>query len=1048
MSQQVGHLSSETRDSSIFNKDFWRRTLRELGYPIVEQQLDIKALKDQGAISSALNFSDATRFYVDDYVEVVVLTYAEGERMTRGQCTRTARSWKERRLIRPLLIFTDGSESYAVSIPGAGTGGEVRVLSLADRLYRTDIEVLESLAYPGGPEELRRHYDETFIPYEKVRDEFFEGYRDLYQKIQQAVRKYLPSQSAAYAQRFLGRLMFLYFLQRKGWLKGDKKFVDSISNYMELNRLFYEGLNRPGTPGLPFLNGSLFEREEYMTAEVEEKLAGVMDPLFRDAREFFDKYNFTVDETAPLEVEASIDPALIGTVFENMLPEYERGSKGTFYTPRSESSFICRRALAAYLGCGDRVSEDGKKFIDGLNACLEELRRNKNEREVREFKDRLLSIKVLDPAVGSGGFLLAMMQEIIGLLQEADSAVGWRTDVQEYKKRILPNLYGFDIEAEAVEIAKLRLWLSLIIDQREPEPLPNLDMNLIVIDDSLRQSVGQTSLDPEVQSLQLEFSELRRSYMDTHDPNTKNVLRQRLQKLSEEIRKRTGEDPNVIEAHMHDKADIVVMNPPYVRQESIEQRKKEYYSAKYGIDKKSDLYAYFLIRALRLVSDAGVVSVISSDKWLETGYGESVQEKLKEHLIAVYGQRERSFGADINTVVTVLKKKGLGNFIDFVYLDSYTKDDVRQHIRIERKELNPGKWFYLRPGAKFFIEKLLPKLTHKLGDFAEIKFGIKTGANEFFYMKDVSHLFEADRLANPKKFEEWGVKAKTRKELEEQGLIYIENEGGERFVIDRKDVQAVIRTPQELDSYIIKNTSWLVFKPNPQNKPGIYSRNYIKWGEKQEIAIKKGRSKGEKVLGYNNLSTVKGHRPNWFNIPDLSPAQIIPNRFIKERHFVSLSLEPILASDACALVYPRGKYLERVWAYMNSTVYYLSEELLALRQGGGGAPLEILAGEYERFPCFDIVKIPGEEDLIKLLDREVLGYLQELKQDERRKLDIKILLAMGFGTDEVEAVLNQLYDNYIDAVQDRLIKAGKNFVNNIKLKPPNEETINRSDTSI
>ena len=137
--QATSGLSTKTLSSNAFDGEFWKRTLGELGYPIAEQQLDIKTLKDQGAIPSALNFSSATRLYVDDYVEVVLLTYAEGERMTRGQCTRTARAWKERRLIRPLLIFTNGSESYAVVIPGAGVGGEVKVLSLADRLYRTDI---------------------------------------------------------------------------------------------------------------------------------------------------------------------------------------------------------------------------------------------------------------------------------------------------------------------------------------------------------------------------------------------------------------------------------------------------------------------------------------------------------------------------------------------------------------------------------------------------------------------------------------------------------------------------------------------------------------------------------------------------------------------------------------------------------------------------------------------------------------------------------------------------------------------------------------------
>jgi len=1001
----LGHLSTEIINSNAFNEEFWKRVLKELKYPIAEQQLDIKTLIDQGAIPSIPKLSNVIRFYLDDYVEIVLLTYAEGERMTRGQCTRIARSWKERRLIRPLLIFTNGSESYAVVVPGPGSGGEVKVLSLADRLYHTDIETLESLAYPGGPKELRQCYDTIFLPYEKVREEFFEGYRYLYQKIRQGVEKHLASHSTAYTQRFLGRLMFLYFLQRKGWLKGDKKFVDSITDYMELNRIFYESLNQEGVPGMPFLNGSLFEREDYMTAEMEEKLADIMDPLFKEARKFFDQYNFTVDETAPLEVEVSIDPALIGTVFENMLPEYERGSKGTFYTPRSESSFICRRALSNYLGFRDEISADGKKFIDGLNVYLDGLRKRKSEKEVREFKERLLSLKVLDPAVGSGGFLLVMMQEIIGLLQEADSIVGWKTDVQEYKKRILLNLYGFDIEDEAIEIARLRLWLSLVIDQKEPEPLPNLDLNLISIKDSLRLSVGQQSIDPEVQSLQIDYNQLRGRYATTHD-STKKALKQRLQQLGEEIGKKTGEDPNVIETLLQGKADIIVMNPPYVRQESIEPKKKDYYSSKYGIDKKSDLYAYFLIRALHLISDAGVVSVISSDKWLETGYGVSVQKKLKDNLIAVYGQRERSFGADINTVITVLKKKDPGNYVDFVYLDSYSKDDVRHHIRVERKELKPGKWFYLRPGAKFFIEKLLPKLTHKLGDFAEIKRGFTTGANEFFYMKDVSHLFEADRLADPKKFEELGVKAKTREELEKQGLIYIENEGGERFVIDRKDVKPLVRTTKELQNYIISDVKSLCLYTQT---PGLMTKEYIKWGEKQPVKI---RGRKEPVIGYNKVPSVSG-RSCWYSLNELEPANFLLPMYIMDRFFVSYSTEPVICDHTLYALYPKTA---GAITYLNSTVFYITMELHLRRLGGGGGVGEVMVDDYEQMPVADFSKLREV-----ILERRVFRYFEEVKMSDRKQLDDLVLSTLDLENIDLE----ELYSVFVELVEDRLVKADR-----------------------
>lgn len=364
-----------------FDFKFWLDKLRELDYPIKPVDLDVKTLKEQKAISSEIGDAQITKVYSDDFVEVVLIKIKESN-LRRNLCTRIARSWKENRLIKPLLLFTDGPESYSVIVPGKGIGGEAKVLGISDRLYRTDVEVLESIRFPANASDLNKFYDFYFFPYEKVRNDFFEGYRKLYERIEKAVKKQLKSESTSYAQRFLGRLMFLYFLQRKGWLEGNKQFVDTIDDYRELNKLFYDSLNREGVEGIPFLNGSLFEKESYMTLDCENQLFTKMDKLFKDARQFFNQYNFTVDETSPLEIEVSIDPALIGTVFENMLPEYERGSKGTFYTPPVESSFICRRALANYLGYPDEVSPDGKTFIDGLSTYLKSLGITKSEKDV------------------------------------------------------------------------------------------------------------------------------------------------------------------------------------------------------------------------------------------------------------------------------------------------------------------------------------------------------------------------------------------------------------------------------------------------------------------------------------------------------------------------------------------------------------------------------------------------------------------------------------------------------------------------------------------
>jgi hypothetical protein len=360
-----------------FGVGFWKDALRERGYAVVEEKLDLETLAKQRVVPSSHLakgrdspcLMDVILLYRDKYVEAAVLVY---DRLpSRGVCVRVARQWRENRLYRPLLIFTDGESCYAVIVRGAGLDGEARVLHLEDRLYRTDMEVLESIKHPGTPEELRRKYDEEFFPYEKVRDEFFNRYRELYEKVVTATKRVLGEKRAKeYAQRFLGRLMFIYFLQRKGWLNNDKNYIDTIEDYRALNYLFYNKLNKEDGDGIPYLNGSLFEREDYIE-ELETKAWHKLDEIFNEARRLFNNYNFTVDETSPLEVEVSVDPLLLGTVLENMLPEHERGAKGTFYTPVNEIGFICRKALAAWLGVEDKVEKD--KLIDGLQEYIEGL---------------------------------------------------------------------------------------------------------------------------------------------------------------------------------------------------------------------------------------------------------------------------------------------------------------------------------------------------------------------------------------------------------------------------------------------------------------------------------------------------------------------------------------------------------------------------------------------------------------------------------------------------------------------------------------------------
>ncbi len=998
-----------------FGLDFWKKSLSERGYEVIEERLDVETLVKQKVVKDSYRPLDAVLLYKDRYVEAVVLVY--DALPSRGVCVRVARMWRSNRLYRPFLVFTDGESCYAVIVRGAGLEGEARVLHLEDRLFRTDLEVLESIRHPGSPEELVRKYDVEFFPYERVRDEFFQQYRELFEEAVSVVKPVLGEKlGKEYAQRFLGRLMFLYFLQRKGWLNNDRRYIDKIGGFRELNILFYERLNRPNGDGIPYLNGSLFEREDYLTDDVVRKIEGKMDKLFLKARGLFNNYNFTVDETSPLEVEVGIDPLLLGTVLENMLPEHERGEKGTFYTPVNEIGFICRKALAAWLGLEDRV--EGDRLLDGLQEYINRLKERGDEREVREFREKLLSVKVCDPAVGSGGFLVVMMQTILSLIQEVEEAVGWRPDPAIYKSRMLPNLYGFDIEPEAVEIARLRLWLSLIVDQKRPEPLPNLDLNIMLTSDSLTM-LEQTVLDEILHKHFAEkvdyLKELKGKYVVEHDPKKKAELRNRIEKIYRELEETVQGKTRKglpLELSMLERPDIVVMNPPYVRQEKLSLRDKEHYTKTYFLDRTSDIYAYFMIRALKLLKDGGAAAIISSDKWLEVGYGVKLQERLKPHLLAIYGQRRRSFRADVNTVITVLKNDKLhsNHPIQFIYLERYGGETVINHKSIPRSFLRPGKWYYLR-APRFFEEVLRPKLTHKLKDFAEIQRGFTTGANEFFYMKDITHLYEADYLANPEKFEKLGVNAKTGKELIEQGLIYVENgvkdQHGRyyRFVIDKKDVIPIIKSPKEITGYSIGRPRLLCLYTS---NPGRFTYNYIKWGMDH---------------GFHLNPTCQARNP-WYRLPDLEPAHILFPMFLKSRFFFGFSSEPIVCDAALYTVYPKVDKTT-FWVYINSTIFYLTVELYGMRMGGGGGALQLKVNFYEMMPVPNLSKLMIDFPSRVLLERRPLPYYEEVKQPDRRELDKAVLRALGFPENELDRLVDELHKAFVWVVEDRLIKANR-----------------------
>ena len=380
---------------------------------------------------------------------------------------------------------------------------------------------------------------EDIFSVEKVTKEFFEQYKKLFlnladeftsnKEFENKVVKEHKIEVADFVKKLMGQIVFLYFLQKKGWLgvksgerwgTGDKRFMHNLfdkkycdyDNYFNdvLEPLFYDTLNKRDRGNsivtndqsysplfkcrIPYLNGGLFTP----VYNWQETKIFIDNKYFHDIFEVFDTFNFTVFESDPIEKEVAVDPEMLGKVFENLLEVRDRKSKGAFYTPREIVHYMCQESLINYL-----ISQSGfpeirirnliKAKDQGFGRTEKQLEAVENNAELKEIAIKvnalLKTVKVCDPAVGSGAFPMGLLKEISTtryflnkhFLKE-NNKTGHLLTEYDIKKETLENcIYGVDIDSGAVEIARLRFWLSLVVehDIEEIEPLPNLDYKIM-----------------------------------------------------------------------------------------------------------------------------------------------------------------------------------------------------------------------------------------------------------------------------------------------------------------------------------------------------------------------------------------------------------------------------------------------------------------------------------------------------------------------------------------------------------------------------------------
>ena len=463
---------------------------------------------------------------------------------------------------------------------------------------------------------------------EKVTKEFFEKYRELFLltkdtledvvKRDRKIREDFKTKgvnTVDFSKKLLGQIVFLYFLQKKGWFgvkrdadwgTGPKNFLRELfekkhgtyNNFFNdiLEPLFYEALARERDGDfysrfnckIPFLNGGLFDpindydwvhtdillpndlfSNSYKTKE-GDKGNGILD--------IFDRYNFTVKEDEPLEKEVAVDPEMLGKVFENLLEVKDRKSKGTYYTPREIVHYMCVQSLVNYLATeleGKVTKADCEKLIKyGESVGENEARVEAMGKETQTYyyklpesiranakliDKKLADIKICDPAIGSGAFPVGIMTEIVRSRNTLSSYIKDhnRTPYNFKRDCIHNSLYGVDIDPGAVEIAKLRLWLSLVVDEediKQIKPLPNLEYKIMQGNSLLEEFEGVRLFDEriiapvdfdkekQIADLKERQSNLSSEYIRLHQANKltqaqKIQINDDLKKISSQIRR-------------------------------------------------------------------------------------------------------------------------------------------------------------------------------------------------------------------------------------------------------------------------------------------------------------------------------------------------------------------------------------------------------------------------------------------------------------------------------------------------------------------------------
>ncbi|MBA3047288.1 Eco57I restriction-modification methylase domain-containing protein [Patescibacteria group bacterium] len=549
---------------------------------------------------------------------------------------------------------------------------------------------------------------------------------------------------------------------------------------------------------------------DYGTKNKKYKCRGLINIL--------QSYNFTIDENTPFDEEVALDPELLGLVFENLLASYNpetsttaRKATGSYYTPRKIVDYMVDESLKAYLK--NKLPEDAKidDKLNNLFSYSEESHKFNNS-EVDALIKAINILKVIDPAVGSGAFPMGILQKLVFVLSKLDPHnKKWKQEQidavennvsdavlkKELIKKIESNfennnldygrklyliqncIYGVDIQITAIQISKLRFFISLLVDEKSDEsrenfgiePLPNLETKFVAANSLIGlHSSGAVMLpDPRILKLEEELKKIRAKHFNANYKSEKEKLR----KKDKEIRLQLAElfeqsgfpsdntekiinwdpySPNT-SADFFDSEwmfgvngfDIVIANPPYVRHEQIKNQKQALQKTGYEVyNSTSDLYTYFYELSYKILNEKGISVFISSNKWMRAKYGEKLrkffQDKTKVLRLIDFGGHKVFETATVDTnIMQFMKEKPPDDYkINFVNVsDDFKKENIldyfeKQRQAILQKDLGVSGWT-LADEKVLDLKKKIEKAGTPLKNWdVKIYRGITTGLNEIF----------------------------------------------------------------------------------------------------------------------------------------------------------------------------------------------------------------------------------------------------------------------------------------------------------------------------